>query len=60
MLWIAFIAFETTAECDAFVEANRPNTDLDVQCILYEPTKPPVRPKPRPGKENQNENSKRP
>lgn len=50
MYWVAFAAFLNPQECDAFVEANRPYTDRDVQCVLIEPEKPPVRPKARPEK----------
>lgn len=48
MYWVAFAAFLTPQECDAFVEANRPYTDREVQCVIIEPEKPPVRPRARP------------
>lgn len=42
---IAFAAFLDPLDCDAFVEANKPHTDSDYQCVIIDPAEPLMRPR---------------
>jgi hypothetical protein len=36
MIWVAFIAFTTVAECDAFVEEHNLQSKIEQQCSAWD------------------------